>query len=82
MRFFAIFTVTYQVDFESRFDVDPRHSGDLAALETGGALMDTPKSIPVFEIESVERAFWLDHDSTEYVDWSKAERASFPNLKP
>ena len=44
--------------------------------------MDTPKSIPVFENESEERAFWLDHDSTAYVDWSKAGLASFPNLKP
>ncbi len=23
-----------------------------------------------------------DHDSTEYLDWRKAERAVFPNLKP
>ncbi|MBM3283006.1 hypothetical protein FJY90_02005, partial [Candidatus Gottesmanbacteria bacterium] len=22
------------------------------------------------------------HDSTEYIDWSKAEEAIFPNLKP
>jgi predicted DNA binding CopG/RHH family protein len=22
------------------------------------------------------------HDSTDYIDWSKAERARFPNLKP
>ena len=44
--------------------------------------MDTSKSIPIFEKESEERAFWLHHDSTGYVDWSKAELASFPNLKP
>jgi predicted DNA binding CopG/RHH family protein len=44
--------------------------------------MKTRKPLPVFENESEERAFWLDHDSTEYVDWSKAEIASFPNLQP
>ena len=44
--------------------------------------MKTPKSVPVFKNESEEREFWLDHDSTEYLDWSKADLASFPNLKP
>ena len=29
-----------------------------------------------------ERRFWETHDSTEYIDWSKAERVRFPNLKP
>lgn len=45
-------------------------------------MVDRLKPIPVFENESEERVFWLDHDSTEYVDWSKAELAGFPNLKP
>lgn len=40
------------------------------------------KPIPEFASEAEEREFWRTHDSTEYVDWSKAERASFPNLKP
>lgn len=40
------------------------------------------KTIPEFASEAEEREFWLTHDSSEYVDWSKAERASFPNLKP
>ena len=39
------------------------------------------KRIPKFESEKEEREFWQTHDSTEYVDWSKAERVSFPNLK-
>lgn len=39
------------------------------------------KPIPYFETEDEERAFWGSHDSTEYVDWSKAYRARFPNLK-
>jgi len=39
------------------------------------------KSLPHFETEATERTFWETHDSTNYVDWSKAERARFPNLK-
>ena len=40
------------------------------------------KPIPKFTSESQERKFWEKNDSTEYVDWSKAQRAVFPNLKP
>ena len=40
------------------------------------------KPIPKFKSEAEERAFWEKHDSTDYVDWSKAKRVSFPNLKP
>jgi len=40
------------------------------------------KPIPRFKSEKDERRFWETHDSTDYVDWSKAVRASFPNLKP
>lgn len=40
------------------------------------------KPIPTFKNEDDERKFWATHDSTEFVDWSKAKRAVFPNLKP
>ena len=40
------------------------------------------KSLPKFKTEAEERAFWETHDSTEYVDWSQAQRVRFPNLKP
>ena len=40
------------------------------------------KEIPKFKNEDEERQFWAEHDSTEYVDWSKARRSVFPNLKP
>lgn len=40
------------------------------------------KPIPTFRGEAEERRFWETHDSAEYVDWSKAERVRFPNLKP
>jgi len=40
------------------------------------------KTVPKFKTEEAERKFWATHDSTEYVDWSKAKPAVFPNLKP
>lgn len=40
------------------------------------------KTIPDFVSEPEEQQFWLESDSAEYLDWSKAERAVFPNLKP
>jgi predicted DNA binding CopG/RHH family protein len=39
------------------------------------------KKVPRFKNEAEERRFWETHDSTDYVDWSKAQRARFPNLK-
>lgn len=39
------------------------------------------KKIPTFKNENEEAAFWNSADSTEYLDWSKAEHWSFPNLK-
>jgi predicted DNA binding CopG/RHH family protein len=39
------------------------------------------KPIPRFKSEAEEREFWESHDSTDYVDWSKAQRVRFPNLK-
>ena len=39
------------------------------------------KPIPRFANEAKERRFWEAHDSSEYVDWSKAQRVRFPNLK-
>ncbi len=41
-----------------------------------------PKPIPVFRDEAQERRFWETHDSSDYLDWSTAEHARFPNLKP
>ena len=40
------------------------------------------KLIPKFEDETQEQAFWSIHDSTDYVDWSKAQRVTFGRLKP
>lgn len=32
--------------------------------------------------EAAEREFWATHDTTEYIDWSQARSAVFPNLRP
>jgi predicted DNA binding CopG/RHH family protein len=40
------------------------------------------KPVPKFRNEQEERAFWETHNSADHVDWSKARRAHFPNLKP
>ncbi len=40
------------------------------------------KEIPIFKSEDEEREFWATHDSTEYVDWDKAETVVLPKLKP
>ena len=40
------------------------------------------KKIPTFKTEKEEREFWESHDSSEYLDLSKAQRAVLPNLKP
>ena len=40
------------------------------------------KKFPQFKSEKEERDFWQSHDSTEYVDWKKAERITLANLKP
>ncbi len=40
------------------------------------------KKIPKFRNEDEERAFWSKADSTECLDWSKAERIVLPKLRP
>lgn len=40
------------------------------------------KKIPKLKTEAAEHEFWASHDSTEYVDYSRAKRVAFPRLKP
>lgn len=40
------------------------------------------RKVPRFQSEDEEREFWATHDSADYVDWSKARRVRFANLKP
>ena len=40
------------------------------------------KKVPKFKSEKEEFEFWSSHDSTEYVDYSRAKGVLLPNLKP
>lgn len=40
------------------------------------------KQIPSFKTEQEEHAFWSQNDSSEYIDWDKADKGVFPELKP
>ena len=41
----------------------------------------TPRATPTFASERAEREYWEAHDADPIVDWSRARRAVFPNLK-
>jgi predicted DNA binding CopG/RHH family protein len=40
------------------------------------------KKLPKFKTEREESDFWSTHDSTEYLNYSKAKLVLFPDLKP
>ena len=40
------------------------------------------KKVPEFSSEREEQQFWQTHDTTDYVDWSRARVGLFPDLKP
>lgn len=40
------------------------------------------KPLPKFASEQEEQTFWENHDSSDYLDWSQAQRVVLPNLKP
>ena len=40
------------------------------------------KRIPKFASEDQEREFWATADSTDYVDWKRGKKVTFPKLKP
>src|SRR5947209_1350662 len=48
----------------------------------GCAMNKKLKSPPKLRNEAEERRFWETHDSSDYVDWTKAKRVRLPNLKP
>lgn len=45
-------------------------------------IMKKLKRIPKLNSESAIREFWGKHDSTQYLNWSKAKLVFFPELKP
>jgi predicted DNA binding CopG/RHH family protein len=44
-------------------------------------MLKKARKVPKFASEAEERRFWETHDTDGLVDWSKAERVRFPNLK-
>ena len=40
------------------------------------------KPIPAHKSEAAERAFWEKAESSDYIDWSSAQRMRLPALKP
>ena len=44
--------------------------------------MKPSKKIPKFKDEDAEREFWSKADSTEYIDWSQAQKLVLPNFRP
>jgi len=40
------------------------------------------KQIPQFADEKEEQLFWEQNDSSDYLDWSKANKVVMPNLRP
>ncbi len=45
-------------------------------------MASTKKQISEFRSEEEECEFWATHDSTEFIDWSAAQKYRLPNLKP
>ncbi len=40
------------------------------------------KRIPKFHSEAEEQAFWAEHDSADFIDWSQAKRVTLSSLRP
>ena len=40
------------------------------------------KTLPEFKDEAEEQRFWFETDSTDYIDWSKAQTVTLPELHP
>ncbi len=45
-------------------------------------MREKARAVPRLRSEAAERRFWEGRDSTPFVDWSRGERVTFPNLKP
>ena len=39
-------------------------------------------AMPTFSSEAEEWAYWESHDSTDHLDWTKAQKVALPKLKP
>lgn len=59
-----------------------RFGSGMSNLKNGEHTMRKLKTRPAFKSEKQEAAFWASHDSTEFIDYTKARRMVFPRLKP
>src|SRR4051812_37559599 len=71
---------TFTLRFEERKSVPSPPT--ICITRKGASMKSKLKPVPRFKTEAEERMFWETHDSTEYVDWSTAQRVRFPDLKP
>ena len=44
--------------------------------------MSNFKTIPKFKNDNQEAEFWENNDSTQFINWNQANKATFSNLKP
>src|SRR5437764_13933900 len=51
-------------------------------MHVNGDRMKRLKKIPKFKDEDAEREFWSKADSTQYIDWSKAQKLVLANFRP
>jgi CopG antitoxin of type II toxin-antitoxin system len=58
------------------------HAKDRESPKRGKHVRAALKSIPVFSSQAQERKFWETHDSTEYLDWTRAQSVRLPDLEP
>ena len=42
----------------------------------------TKSTVPRFDCEAEERAYWESADSSQHLDWTKAKAVILPNLRP
>jgi hypothetical protein len=80
------FTGRYRV-CRARIEIEARHNFGLSRHATCTersvkSMKKQAKSVPLFSNEAEERAFWESHDTTDYLDWSQAQKAVLPKLKP
>ena len=84
-RFFALGKTDIEKKLFVVFTIRKKRIRVISArqMKKKGVMMNMKKNkIPKFKSEDEERSFWASHDSTEYINWSKAKNITLSNLKP
>ena len=55
---------------------------DMSRKDKEGLRVMVKKRVPKLKSEQAERKFWTGKDSSEYLDWRRARRVVFPELRP